>query len=38
MDVFCFSQPALVGCNADAQMISGGYEEEGEQKNVSSSL
>ena len=36
MDIFCFSQPALVGCDDDAQ-ISSEHEEEGEQ-NVSLSL
>ena len=33
MDVFCVSQPALVGCDDDAQ-ISGEHEEE-EEKSVS---
>mmetsp|Transcript_42801 Transcript_42801/g.74323 ORF Transcript_42801/g.74323 Transcript_42801/m.74323 type:complete len:91 (-) Transcript_42801:40-312(-) len=36
MDIFCVSQPALVGCDDDAQ-ISGEHEEEGEH-NVSLSL
>ncbi len=36
MDIFCVSQPALAGCDDDAQ-ISGEHEEEGEQ-NVSLSL
>ena len=30
IDIFCVSQPALVGCDDDAQ-ISGEHEEEGEQ-------
>jgi len=30
MDIFCVSQPALVGCDDDAQ-ISGEHEEEGGQ-------